>query len=116
MEMQYNAGQRVNLNTFMPAQTLEGTIVKLGNGQVILDVDCELTQGVKVRLDLADSILLGEVRSCQTGADGCQVDVAVLDAIPLMPDIGHLVIGVIRSHAQPSIDVHDHSAVRAQLA
>ena len=103
--MQYESGRAVGVNTFTPAQTLCGTVIRIAHQHALVQVNAHLDKGMPLRLDFDDSILLGEVLTCQENDCGMQVDVMVQDAIPVMPDLGRLVLAVIENHGHPSVDV-----------
>jgi|SRR4051794_37161154 len=96
MEIRYQPEQLVRLNVLGAVpQTFDARIVNLTGRRASLRVEKTIAAGAPIRIDLEDSMLLGEVTASVTDASGCLVDIEVLEAIPSLSDLARLVAAVM---------------------
>src|SRR4051812_15991560 len=116
MEIRYQPEQIINLQILgAGAQRLPARLATLTGRNAALKLDRGIEFGAAVRIDLEDSMLLGEVCGCCGDLNGFTVQVHVLEAIPSMSDLARLVSAVMnegRSAAPDRLVTHAAAAGR----
>lgn len=80
--------------------TLTGQMVKLAGRCANVRLDEAVAHGTAVRIDLNDSLLLGEVSTCVSESDGFVATIGIVEAIPSLSDLAKLVAAVM-NEARP---------------
>jgi hypothetical protein len=95
-DIQYRPDQTVPLNILGDSpEALTAQIVTLSGRRASLKVHGNIAAGTAVRIDLNDSMLLGEIAGCVSGVSGFVAHVEVIEAIPSMSDLARLVSAVM---------------------
>jgi len=101
MEISYLPDQPVRLTVLgAPQYTVAAQMTTLAGRRANLRLQNAVAHGAAVRIDLNDSLLLGEVSTCIAEADGFVATVGVEEAIPSLSDLAKLVSAVM-SEARP---------------
>jgi hypothetical protein len=95
MDIRYEPGQPLQINLLASRELLNGRIVKLAGRMAIITVNRHVAPGAPLRIDFDDSMLLGEVWSCESEATGHRITVQVSDAVPRLSDLARLVSAVM---------------------
>jgi hypothetical protein len=80
--------------------TLTAQMVKLAGRCASIRLDKAVPHGTAVRIDLNDSLLLGEVSKCVSESDGFVATIGIVEAIPSLSDLAKLVAAVM-NEARP---------------
>jgi hypothetical protein len=96
MEIRYQPQQPVRLNVLgVVPQTLKAKIVNLTGRRASLILEKNIVAGTAVRIDLEDSMLLGEATACVADVGGFVAHIEVFEAIPSLSDLARLVAAVM---------------------
>jgi len=110
-EIQYRPEQTVRLNILGDSpETLTAQMVTLSGRRASLNVQGNIAAGKAVRIDLNDSMLLGEIAGCVSALSGFVAHVEVIEAIPSMSDLAKLVSAVMN---ESRTEIKESTAARA---
>ena len=112
MEIRFQPNQPVRLSVLsgLP-QTLTASIVHLNGRDARLQAPHHIPAGSAIRIDLDDSMLLGEITGCISEQDLFGIQVNITEAIPSMSDLSRLV-SALMCHGTSESSV-DRRAARA---
>jgi hypothetical protein len=95
-EFCYLPDQPVRLTLLGTSQhTINAQMVKLAGRCANVKIDRAVAHGTAVRIDLNDSLLLGEVSTCVSESDGFVAMIGIVEAIPSLSDLAKLVAAVM---------------------
>lgn len=96
MEIPYRPEQTVRLNVLGAApQTIPAQLRILVGRRAELRSESAVAPGTAVRIDLEDSMLLGEVAGCIPEGSLFAAQIEVVEAIPSLSDLARLVAAVM---------------------
>jgi hypothetical protein len=112
MEIRFQPNQPVRLSVLsgLP-QTLTASIVHLDGRDARLQAPQPIPAGSAIRIDLDDSMLLGEITGCISEQEQYGIQVNITEAIPSMSDLARLV-SALMCHG-PSESLGDRRTARA---
>jgi hypothetical protein len=114
MEISYRPEQSVRLNVLGAApQTIPAQLRILVGRRAELRSESAVTPGTAVRIDLEDSMLLGEVAGCGSEGSLFVTQVEVVEAIPSLSDLARLVSAVMN---EGRVEVSDRNFARVASA
>ena len=114
MEIPYRPEESVRLNVLGASpQTIPAQLRILVGRRAELRSECAVTPGTAVRIDLEDSMLLGEVAGCGTEGSLFVTQIEVVQAIPSLSDLARLVAAVMN---EGRVDMGDRNIARAAQA
>jgi hypothetical protein len=92
LEIRFQPNQPVRLTDLSgPRQTLMARIINLNGRIAELQIPDRIAAGSAIRIDLDDSMLMGEVTLCAAQGDQFAIQLAISEAIPCMSDLQRLV-------------------------
>ena len=111
MEIPYRPEQSVRLNVLGAApQTIPAQLRILVGRRAELKSESAVAPGTAVRIDLEDSMLLGEVAECGSDGPHFVTQIEVVQAIPSLSDLARLVAAVMNDGR---VEVGDRNVARA---
>lgn len=113
MEIRFQPNQPVRLSVLsgLP-QTLTAVIVHLNGRDAKLQASQYIPTGSAIRIDLDDSMLLGEITGCISEQEQFGIAVNITEAIPSMSDLARLVSALMCHGTRESLG-EDRRVARA---
>ncbi len=105
MEIRFQPDQPVRLGILSDLpQALTAFIVSLNGRNAVLRVPQAVPPGSAIRLDLDDSMLIGEISGCTVaGEEQFEVHLQIKEAIPSMSDLARLVSALMCEGRRESV-------------
>ena len=104
MEIRFQPGQPVHLSVLSDApQTLTAFINSLDGRHASLKATEAIPAGSAIRVDLEDSMLIGEITGCAATDGQFEIQLHVNEAIPSMSDLARLVSALMCEGRRDSV-------------
>jgi len=103
MEIRFQPDQPVRLSILSDVpQALTAFIISLNGRNAVLRVSQAIPAGSAIRLDLDDSMLIGEISACAAG-EHFEIQLHIKEAIPSMSDLARLVSALMCEGRRESV-------------
>ena len=104
MEIRFQPDQPVRLSILSDVpQAITAFIISLNGRNAVLRVPQAIPAGSAIRLDLDDSMLIGEISGCAAGEEHFEIQFHIKEAIPSMSDLARLVSALMCEGRRESV-------------
>jgi hypothetical protein len=100
-ELRFEPGQPVLVDVLTEERVSTGRIVNLSGRGACIAIERNVPVGAALRIDLNDSMLLGEVCHCRPVGSEYHIGIELSQVIPSMTDLAKLVSAVMNESRSP---------------
>lgn len=113
MDIRYRPDEVIRLQLLGPKEhTVSARMIDLSGRRAELELPEPVSLSAPVRVNLEDSMLLGEVCSCVRQGDSYRIAIEVSEAIPSLSSLARLVAAVMNEGRGEEVGRRDRAATR----